>query len=198
MFLGKVCLMESVFSFFESLFKNFTWGRLTFLIFAIIIASGGIFFYEAYTNHFKLGRISEELKIIEKIIDLEKKVQELPGESPSKQYFTRLMLEADKSPIELNFQQGFSSRKFERLFFQALPWIMMVLLISMTSSGGRVSAIVGVIGLGSPFVVLGYNLPDIGKPWLINYLYPWGVFVFSVGCVVAWQSRQKRKSFEGS
>lgn len=65
--------MESVFNFFESMFKNFTWGRFTFLVFAILIVASGAFVYEAYTSHFKLSRIATELKIVESIIDLEKK-----------------------------------------------------------------------------------------------------------------------------
>lgn len=67
--------MESIFSFFESLFKNFTWGRFTFLMFTITVLAGSIVVYELYTSQFKLNRIGEELKIIGSIVELEKKLK---------------------------------------------------------------------------------------------------------------------------
>ena len=67
--------MESIFRFFENLVKDFTWGRFTFLILIVTILAGGVAVYEVYTSHFKLNRISEELKIVESIVELEKKLK---------------------------------------------------------------------------------------------------------------------------
>lgn len=183
--------MESIFGFFENLLKNFTWGRLTFLAFALLLAGGGLFVYEAYTGTFKLNRISAELKIVESIVELEKKVESLPDSSPSKRYFDRLMSEAGKTPMEFNFQPGFPAQKLERIFFQCLPWAMLLVLIFFTTSTGRSSAIAGVIVIGSPIVILGYNLPMLEETWVVNYLYPWGTLVSILAFILVWQRRKK-------
>ncbi|PMU11848.1 MULTISPECIES: hypothetical protein [unclassified Pseudomonas] len=183
--------MESIFGFFESLFKNFTWGRLTFLAFSILLTVGGLFVYESYTGNFKLNRISAELKIVEAIVELEKKVESLPDNSPSKRYFDRLMSEAGKSQIEFNFQPGFSSPRFERIFYQCLPWALLLTIIFFTTSSGRSSAVGGVLAIGSPFIVLGYNLPALEETWVIDYLYPWGVFTLILIFILVWQHRKK-------
>lgn len=183
--------MESIFSFFESLFKNFTWGRFTFLVFTVAILAGGVAIYELYTGHFKLNRISEELKIIESIVELEKKVEALPESSPSKKYFARLMSEAEKSPAEFNFQPGFPSKKFERIFLQSAPWLLLATLIFLTTSNGRGSATAGVTVLAAPFIALGYNLPELERSWIVNYLYPWGTLSIILILIIAWQRRKE-------
>jgi hypothetical protein len=101
------------------------------------------------------------------------------------------MTEADKSPIEFNFQPGFPSYKFERIFFQSLPWLMMLVLIFLTTSKGRASALAGVTALGSPFIILGYNLPAFERAWITNYLYPWGTLSIILILIIWWQSRNK-------
>ncbi len=182
--------MESIFGFFENLFKDFTWGRLTFLALSLILTAGGLFTYESYTGHFKLNRISSELKIVETIVELEKKVETLPENSPSKKYFNRLMSETDKNPIEFNFQPGFPSQKFERIFFQSLPWVFFAILAFFATSRNRNSAVAGIIALGSPFIIIGYNLPAFEAPWIINYAYPWGTLVLILALILVWQGRK--------
>lgn len=183
--------MESIFRFFESLFENFTWGRFTFLIFTLIMIAGSVVIYEVYTNHFKLNRISSELKIIESIVELEKKVESLPEDSPSKRYFARLMAEAESTSVNVSFQPGFPSKKIERISHQSAPWVLLLILIFFTTSRSRGSAIAGVTVIAAPFIVLGYNLPDLEKMWIINYLYPWGVLILVLISIVAWQKRKK-------
>jgi hypothetical protein len=183
--------MESIFSFFESLFKNFTWGRLTFLMFTVTVLAGSIVIYELYTSHFKLNRIGEELRIIESIVELEKKIETLPENSPSKKYFIRLMTEAESSPVDFSFQPGFPSKKFERIVFQSAPWALLLILIFFTTSDGRGSAVAGVTVLAAPFIILGYNLPEFERTWIIKYLYPWGTLSLILTLIIAWQSRKK-------
>lgn len=183
--------MESIFGFFENLLKDFTWGRLTFLAFALLLMGGGLFVYESYTGTFKLNRISAELKIVESIVELEKKVESLPNSSPSKRYFDRLMSESGKSQMEFNFQPGFPAQKLERMFFQCLPWTMLLILIFFTTPTGRSSAIAGVIVIGSPIIVLGYNLPMLKETWVVNYLYPWGMLVSILAFILVWQRHKK-------
>lgn len=185
--------MESIFGFFESLFKNFTWGRLTFVVIALFLAAGSLLTYEIYTGQLKLNRISTELEIINEIVELEKKIEILPDTSPSKIYFNRLMTEAEKNPMEFKFQPGISSYKIERLLYQAAPWALMLILIFLTTSTGRSSALAGVTVLGSPFIVLGYNLPEFEKSWIVNYLYPWGVLSLILTLILWWQGRKNAK-----
>ncbi|WP_333796635.1 hypothetical protein [Rheinheimera sp.] len=184
--------MESIFGFFESLFKNFTWGRLTFIVLTFLLAAACLLTYESYTGYLKLNRISTELKIINEIVELEKKIETLPEKSPSKLYFNRLMVEAEKSPMEFKFQPGFSSYKFERLSYQIAPWALLLVLIFLTTSKGKGSALAGVTMIGSPFVILGYNLPEFEKSWIVNYLYPWGTLLLILMMILWWQSRQKK------
>lgn len=183
--------MESIFKFFESLFKNFTWGRFTFLILTLIMVAGSVVLYEVYTSHFKLNRISSELKIIESIVELEKKVESLPDDSPSKKYFARLMAEADSTSVNFSFQPGFPSKKIERISYQSAPWALLLILIFFTTSKGRGSAVAGVTVIAAPLIVLGYNLPQLERMWIINYLYPWGTLSFILISIVAWQNRKK-------
>lgn len=183
--------MESIFNFFDNLFKNFTWGRFTFLIFTVVILIGSVAAYELYTSHFKLKRIGEELKIIESIVNLEKIVETLPENSPSKKYFYRLMAEAEKNPAEFNFQPGFPSKKIERIVFQSAPWALLITLIFFTTSQGRGSAVAGVAMLAAPIIVLGYNLPEFEHSWITKYLYPWGTLTVILALIIIWQRRKK-------
>lgn len=183
--------MESIFKFFESLFKNFTWGRFTFLILTLIMIAASIVVYEVYTSHFKLNRISNELKIIESIVELEKKVESLPEDSPGKKYFARLVTEAESSAVDFSFQPGFPSKKLKRIFHQSAPWALIVILIFFTTSKGRGSAVAGVTVIAAPFIVLGYNLPELERMWVINYLYPWGMLILILVLIVIWQNRKK-------
>lgn len=165
-------------------------GRFTFLMLIITILAGGVTVYEIYTSHFKLNRISEELKIVESIVELEKKVETLPEDSPSKKYFERLMTEAQSSSVEFSFQPGFPSRKFERILFQSAPWLLLIVLIFFTKPKRRGAAIAGVTLIGAPFIVLGYNLPVIEKMWVVNYLYPWVAFVVTLFLIVFLKKRK--------
>lgn len=93
--------------------------------------------------------------------------------------------------MEFNFQPGFPAQKLERIFFQCLPWAMLLVLIFFTTSTGRSSAIAGVIVIGSPIVILGYNLPMLEETWVVNYLYPWGTLVSILAFILVWQRRKK-------
>ena len=107
--------MESIFNFFENLFRNFTWGRLTFLVFSIMIICGGAIIYESYTNHFKLKRVDKELKIVESIIKIEKEIELLPDSSPGKRYFSRLISDTEQTTVPLNFQPNIQTYKLQRI-----------------------------------------------------------------------------------
>ena len=183
--------MESIFNFFESLFKNFTWGRFTFLIFAVVVLGGSVALYELYTGHFKLNRISTELEIVASIVELEEKIESLSENSASKKYFLRLMAEAEESQLEFNFNPGFPSKKIERVAFQSAPWVLLLVLILLTTKDGRGSALAGVTVLAAPFIILGYNLPEFEASWVIKYLYPWGSLTIILIVILLLQSRKE-------
>ena len=183
--------MESIFGFFESLFKNFTWGRLTFVALAFILTTGSLVTYEAYTGYLKLTRINTELKIISEIVELEKKIESLPNNSPSKTYFNRLMAEAEKNPMEFNFQPGFATYKLERLSYQSAPWILLLTLVLLTTKTGRITVLAGTVLIASPFIIIGYNLPELEKAWILNWLYPWGTMLITIALIVLWQKNRQ-------
>ncbi|PPS61821.1 hypothetical protein [Pseudomonas sp. BRM28] len=179
--------METIFNFFQSFLRDFTWSKLTFLIVVIAISVGGLIAYEIYTSHFKLSRMNSELKVIQVMVELEQKVALLPAESVSKKYFERLTLEAEKKPFNLNIQHNFPSHKFERIFYQALPWGFMFILAALFVTEGKSSALGGISLIAAPFIIVGYNLPSTDSPWIVNYLYPWGAFVGLLFCILYFQ-----------
>lgn len=185
--------METILNFFESLFKNFTWSRLSAIAAILTISAGGFVAYELYSNNIKLKRVESELRIVSKIIDLENKVSSLPENSPSKKYFNRLVAETEEPTSKINLQFGFPSKKIERIFFQSLPWLIFLTLVFLTTSNGRGSALAGVSMIACPFIVIGYNLPSTDQMWIINYRYPWGT-ITAIFIAILWaQSRKKNK-----
>lgn len=182
--------MESIFNFFQGFFKEFTWSRFTFLVFTIFIALSGLIVYELYTNHLKLNRINNELKIAKSIVEIEEKINSLPESSTSRKYFLRLISQIEDNPKEFRFHYNLPTKKLQRIAYQAAPWVIMLLLAIFATKDERGSLVGGIFLIASPLVILGYNLPEPDEKWIINYLYPWGTFA-AVMILILYAQRKK-------
>lgn len=181
--------MDKLLGIFEGLFKDFTIGRFALLLFFVLSTLLGLFFYESYTASFRLERISSELEIIESLVELEKKVAELPNDSSTKQYFDRVIKNTEERSIELPIQLGVSSISTKRLIYQVLPWIFLFMALLVGEPKAWATNLLGVtLAAGVP-VVIGYHLPVFNPIWLNNWLYPWGSIVLVISLLLFLQKR---------
>lgn len=179
--------MESIFNFFQGFFKDFTWSRFTFLFFTVLVGATGLISYEAYTNQFKLNRITNELKIAKAIVEIEKKINELPSTSTSRAYFTNLISEIENNPKEVNLNYTLPTKEIQKIAYQASPWAMILILALFATKDGRGSLVGGISVIAAPLIVVGLNLPELERAWLVNILYPWGTFTIAILLILYYQ-----------
>jgi hypothetical protein len=184
--------METIFTFFESLFKNFTWSRFTFLVFALASTGAGLYFYESYTSHFKLTRIQEEIKVVNQIADLEKRFETQKNSATLKNYISKLQTTFEEPTAAISFYPSLSKDKMERLTYQSLPWVILLVIGAIATKDEKLSFVGGCIVIASPLIVLGYNLPMPDSKWLVNYLYPWGSFSAVLALILFLQRKPGR------
>ena len=120
--------MDGIVKFLTGLFEDFSWSKLSFLLVIII----SIFSFEAYTAKYKLERISNELQIIETLVELEKKIQTLPKDSPVKTYFKKVMENTQENSINFPLQFGKNFVDWSKLFYLSLPWFLVVMILVLT------------------------------------------------------------------
>jgi hypothetical protein len=172
---------------FDHLFKDFTWSKATFLFLMLVLGAVSLFLYESYTATFKLKRINTELSVIDKLVDLEKKVASLPDESPSKKYFERVIANSQGEDIGLPLEMGAPSLATQRLIYQFIPWVVFYLFLAFSTPRDWIQNIFAVLLVASPFVAAGYNLKQFEMVAINNWFIPWGLFIFFMSSIVLWQ-----------
>ena len=181
--------MEKLFGILEGLFQDFTLGRFALLLFFLITAFLGLFFYESYTASFRLERISSELEIIESLVELENKVSELPNDSSTKLYFERVIKNTEEQSVGLPIQLGAPSISLQRLMYQIFPWVFLFLALLAGEPKAWGKNLMGVTLVGGLPVVIGYHLPTFEYVWLNNWLYPWASIVVLISLLLFYQKR---------
>ncbi len=179
--------MDSIFNFFDGLLKNFTWSKFTFIVFVLLIASAAIFMYESYTGSFRLERIKTELEVIESLVELEKKVNVLPDDSPSKEYFNRVINNTEQKEFSLPLKLGTPTISPKNWVYLYAPWLLFLVMLVFSSRGDRIQNIAGIVLIGTPFAIGGYYLPYLG---ILSWIYPWACFVLFMIFIYALQRRK--------
>ena len=184
-------MLDNIFGFFEKLVMNFTWTRLTFLISVLLLVVTGVATFEFYTNHFRLNKLEREAKVLEQLIEVAKKVEAIPETELSRATFERMLRQLDQ---ELGQPPSLTTGSFPEVapkaIYAVLPWVILALLIVVTTSSGRTYALAGLAVIAIPLVILGANLPTFQEEWINNYAYPWGSMLLVIFGILYAQRRR--------
>lgn len=183
-------MLDNVFSFFEKLLVNFTWTRLTFLVTLILLLLGGAVLFEFYTGHFRLSRVEREVKLLDQMVDLSKKVTQVPLGDPSRSTYDRLAKQISAEVGAPAFQIGSLPELPNRLILGSVPWLVLISLVLLTTKFGRGQALLGMSLVAVPLVAIGVNFPDTWDRTFVYYVYPWGSMIFVVFGILYVQRRR--------
>lgn len=193
--------MNSLVEFFERLVTNFTWSRLTLTFAVLLLLVGSLFGYEAYTQHFALGRLSEQVRIFDQLVTVSERVNTNEKEQLINDSYRKLMTAFN---AQVDFKNYLSSKDpsligkytfpewFTRSVYILFPWAVLgvYLLLSMTS--GRPNAMLGLMFIATVFLVIGLLLPGFkSSPWIMKWAYPWGSMIVAIALIV-WFDRRKK------
>lgn len=183
-------MLDNVFSFFEKLLLNFTWTRFTFVVSAVLLLLASLAVFEFYTGHFRLARIEREIRILEQVVDLSKKIENTSSTDPSRATYERVAKYIGQQVATPPLQIGNIPELPSRIIFGSVPWLVLALFVLVTTKTGRLSAIGGMSIFAIPFIVVGANLPDSWDPRITRYLYPWASMVTLVIGIMSVQRRR--------
>lgn len=183
-------MLDNIFAFFEKLVLNFTWTRLTFLVSVLLLVAGGLAVFEFYTGHFRLDRLERETNVLKQLVEIAQHVEELPQTNPGKSAFDRMIHNLDhelaQPPLEIVGMPTVPSR----MIYVALPWLILAILVLLTTTTGRFTAMLGLSFIAMPFIILGINLPTFEAEWVNNFGYPWGSVMLVIVIILLYQRRQ--------
>lgn len=182
-------MLDNVFSFFEKLVLDFTWTRFSFLLSALMLVVAGVAVFEFYTGHFRLDRLEREAHILEQLVEVAKKVDAIPMTDPGRAAFDRILHRLDQEIAQPPLTLGTIPAVTSKVIYGALPWLFLALLVLLTTSTGRGTAMVGMVFFAIPLVIVGANLPTFQAEWINNFVYPWGSMLLVIGGILYIQRR---------
>lgn len=183
-------MLDNVFGFFEKLVLDFTWTRFTFFLSILLLFILSIVTFELYTNHFYLNRLEREAKVLDQLVDTAKKIQEIPITDSERAAFVRIQQRIDQAISQPTLKIGTLPVISSKAVYTALPWVFLSLLVLLTNTSGRGSALAGMAVFATPVLLLGVNLPTFQAEWINKFAYPWGSMIFVVIMVLYVQRRR--------
>lgn len=183
-------MLDNVFAFFEKLVINFTWTRLTLVAGILLLFAGGTVTFEFYTGHFRLNRIEREVKILDQLIDISKKIENTGKADPVRLAYDRLSRQITPDSDPLSLQLGPLPDFPSRIVWASIPWFALGLLVLITTKSGRWSAISGMLVIAAPFIAVGVSLPDNWDFRILRYVYPWVTMLAVVVAIFVIQRRR--------
>ena len=169
-------MVESMFTTVLNLVENFTFKRFLAVccVFALIFST--VFFYEKYTNNFKLSRLQKSVEILRvlqevKTNNIENNDSLLPI---YKDIENELATLSDPSnPASLSFAPKFLG--FKKFFSTFSVWLLFALISFIQQLKKREkepNVIPGFLMIGLIFGLIGYLLPTIIWPWFNLVVFP--------------------------
>ena len=161
-------MIEPVVAFFEKLIDQFTWRRFVFVALLCALSGSALWAYEAYTQHFKLGRIEHQIELLEKftIARTTSATLSSPELRSIEQAIQAQLLETTRT----------SSSEYEllpwakKVMAAALAWIVFGFFIALIPSSytktepATASVVAGMTVFATPFVAAAVLLPT--DPWI--------------------------------
>ena len=177
--------MESLAKFFTGIFEksSLSW-KLIFLLLVVV----GVFSFEAYTEKFKLERIDNQLEVVEKLVELEKKVESLPKDSKVRTYFLKVLENTQNSTVNLPVELA-GVLDWSKLFYLYLPWLILILIVLVSNTKDKLVVTSNIMIVASILATIGYLLPAFEYSGFIKYWYPWGAMILTISLLAIYQKR---------
>lgn len=195
--------MNHVFEFFERLLTNFTWSRLTLTFVVLFLVIGSILGYEAYTQHFALQRLKEQVEIFDHLVTLSERLNKTENAILIGDSYHKLVTAFDSQlgyKTYLGPQSGSMGHYalpawFTKSLYILLPWFVLSIYLLLSMTSGRASAMGGLMFFSSIFLVFGTLLPSFNEaPWFMKWAYPWGSMIGTVLLILIFDKRKQNKS----
>ena len=191
-------MFDSVFRTVEKVITEFSWRRLFALTLLLAFASAAILFFEYSTAYFRLGRLSREVELLERLDQL----AQAPGiqQSPQLERLRDELVSSLETLVGDEAAMTLAAPSLPswlwRALASALPWgLLSLAFLSQMIRGDQeaAAAFVGVLFFAVLFGAIGAAIPTTFGP-IVNYIaYPAGHFLLVVTLIMLWQKRQERR-----
>lgn len=167
-------MIEPVVAFFDKLIDQFTWRRFVFVALLCAFSGSALWAYEAYTQHFKLGRIEHQIELLEKFTTAKSKsaTHSNPALRSIEDAIQAQLLETTRTSSS-EYELLPSARK---VIAAALARIVFGFFIALIPSSytktepATASVVAGMTVFATPFIAAAVLLPT--NPWINYVLYP--------------------------
>lgn len=191
-------MLEPIVNFFDKLIENFTWRRLSFLVFVLIFAVLALWIYESYTSAFRLARIEKQVALLEKLSVLHA-LPSIRTEAALKQVSTILQKELIATTSTANAEYELLPWG-KKVLATAAAWLVFALFILLipssysSTNAGPGTIFITMVVMASPFIVLAAMIPTFEASW-INYLaYPIGHILLLAVLLLSLQKRNTTRN----
>lgn len=191
-------MLEPIVGFFDKLIDQFTWRRLVFLAALLAISTAGIWFFETYTQSYKLARLERQVSLLEKlaVVSAQIEVKADPDLQAVVSSLKKQLRDTDVTlPASLELLPW-----AKKALATAAAWFVFGLFTAMIPNAytrtrpETASVFAGMTVVASPFVALSIALPT--DPWLNYAIYPIG-HLFLLGLFLLWGGRLMARKYVG-
>lgn len=146
--------------------------------------------YEAYTGSFHLSKIEKEIKLLEKLSNLEEK-ESINSNATLKAIYDSIALSLESQSSDKEYLSELSPTT-KKVLAALAPWLLLTIFIALGSATGLTGTIVaGMAFCALPFIIIAAFLPSYENSW-INYIaYPIGHTVLAIILVMIWNKLKK-------
>ncbi len=182
--------------------ENFTARKFFSLVILVTFVAFLLWGFERYTGHFSVGRTSQEVDVLEKLVKLRTTQQLSTDEEFVREALLhRLRAEGTVSTSSgvptytpkaaASWKSNLASLAY-RGIWGASPWIIFSLIVLIAPTNNKSSAFWGSIFISICFGIVAMIIPSPGGWWVILGV-PWGLFLITIGSMLTIITINKRK-----
>lgn len=151
-------MIDPIVQFIEKLITQFSWRRLILVLIILFISVGSLVWFETYTGHFRFNKIENEIKLLDQLTDLSKKIKQENNDSLTNIFKTIT------HDFEMHINQPDISRLITihpallKAIATSIPWALLLLLLILTRTTQK-EAFFGTIAVAIIFIIIGIALP---------------------------------------
>ncbi|SRR6266446_5258747 len=189
-------MIESIVKAFDGLLTDFSWRRLTAIIFFSLYVASVFAAYEAFTGHFRLSRIQQAADVAAKLQDIESKG--FSSDSNLSRLHANLVRQLQESATP-GAEMIHPPKSLWKFLAAVAPWLLLTTAYIFQPTFRRdpytpknPGAIL--LGLAALALITGITaifVPTFLWPWGSLFIYPALTFTLFVVFVVAWHYRKQ-------